>query len=377
MALYMVFLYNLIRYITSSIPWHPFNKNDTSSHNMPLVSHSIPHITVVSHGPSPHLWHRDAWCPPVSTRRRSIVPPWQCRIQPGHGTHGMKWRDVVMVRSKVLGTFLYAICRWIYIYISISVYCIHYIYICIWNQSVKWIRSVIKFWNGLYLPHKMSRMTFGNGWKWCVGFDSDVSWPIALLAKGNHPSTWLEHNPPFTTAILSKRNSSSPHMFTVIWIHVWGWVKTYHILHILIYFWGNKHVLTSYFRLRRVPGFLLIAVWRMTCVTGWGPWDRTCTLKIKPAASLMFSNTPLKGAAFGASVEAPELFREKDMETYGNQIISLGFLHVSFIWSTGFPKEHGRLWQEEAGSNPAIRSGLYIVIESSFCCEYPNNPPSY
>ena len=264
-----------------------------------------------------------------------------------------------------------------YIYISISVYCIHYIYICIWNQSVKWIRSIIKFWNGLYLPHKMSRMTFGNGWKWCVGFDSDVSWPIALLAKGNHPSTWLEHNPPFTTAILSKRNSSSPHMFTVIWIHVWGWVKTYHILHILIYFWGNKHVLTSYFRLRRVPGFLLIAVWRMTCVTGWGPWDRTCTLKIKPAASLMFSNTPLKGAAFGASVEAPELFREKDMETYGNQIISLGFLHVSFIWSTGFPKEHGRLWQEEAGSNPAIRSGLYIVIESSFCREYPNNPPSY
>ena len=41
----------------------------------------------------------------------------------------------------------------------------------------------------------------------------------------------------------------------------------------------------------------------------------TCTLKIKPAASLMFSNTPLKGAAFGASLEAPELFREKDMET--------------------------------------------------------------
>ena len=72
----------------------------------------------------------------------------------------------------------------------------------------------------LNLAHRMSGMTFGNG-------------------PGNHPSTWLEHNPqPFTTAILSKRNSSSPHMFMVIWIHVWGWVKTYHILHILIYILG-------------------------------------------------------------------------------------------------------------------------------------------
>ena len=127
----------------------------------PSISHGIPiiwsHITVVSHGIPWKKWSVPISSPfpifgsrrVVSTRdapplHRSTVavpdPPW-----PGW-MHGMwKWNERVMFRSKVLWTIPYPICI-CNLYTVYTIYNLYTVYIRhVWNQSVKWIRSIIKF----------------------------------------------------------------------------------------------------------------------------------------------------------------------------------------------------------------------------------------
>jgi hypothetical protein len=66
----------------------------------------------------------------------------------------------------------------------------------------------------------------------------------ALSGRGHH------FRPQVAVSSLSSSEKEAPQVNLGAIPLSWGWVNTYYY-----HIWGNNHLFTSYFRIRRVPGF--------------------------------------------------------------------------------------------------------------------------